>query len=248
METQDNGYIACGYVQDNINLERDIYLVKVNSQGSKVWEKRYGKKYTGTYAGIYDDAYSIIAASDSGFYITGSINGNVDCCGYSFLMKISANGDSLWEKSYSQALGYSIARTAEGNIIISGSTNTPGQDAYLLKTDPSGGKIWEKTYGSAGYNFGTAVVQPLNGGYAMTGYSNISKTASPDVSLYRIDESGALVWAKTYGGNNVDQGFGIVRNTDGGFCLTGLSNSGGSYIFLNRTDSTGLELWQKNLK
>jgi len=247
-ETPDNGFIACGFVQDAVNSDRDIYLVKVNSLGSKVWEKRYGSRYSGSYTGIYDEAYSIVKASDSGYFITGSLKGNIDCCGNSFLMKISANGDSLWTKSYSEALGYSIAQTNDGNIIISGSSNISGQNAYLLKTDPAGAVIWEKFYAPTGYDYGTAIVQTLDGGYALAGYASTSASANPDVSLYKINSNGSLVWAKKFGGSNVDQGFGIAGNPDGGFCITGLSNTGGSYIFLDRTDSTGIELWQKNLK
>jgi len=247
-QTHDNGYIACGYIQDG-NNDRDLYLVKINTLGEKVWEKHYGTKNDSTNTGANDDAYAIIAAGDSGFYLTGSMNGDVNCCGKSFLMKISADGDSLWTKVYSEALGYSIALTNDGNIIIGGAINKNGQDAYLLKADPAGEIIWEKSYGSAtGYDFGTSLVQVFDGGYAVTGFSSQSGSSNQDISLFRIDQSGTLLWSKTYGGDNVDQGFGLVSNTDGGYNIAGMSNSGGSFVFLNKTDSEGNEIWQKNLK
>jgi hypothetical protein len=245
-ETPDNGFIACGYIQDSVDSDRDIYLVKVNSLGDKVWEKRYGSKKAGSSTGDYDEAYAITAAGDSGYYLTGSFNGNVSCCGKSFLMKISASGDSLWTKTYTQALGYSIMRLANGNIVICGSSSANGQDAYLIKTDASGEMIWEKSYGTAGYDFGTAVVLTQDGGYALTGFSSKSGSSNQDVSLYKVNESGALVWSKTFGGDELEQGYGLIRNSDGGFCISGLSNTGGSYIFFNRTDSDGVEIWQKN--
>lgn len=247
IQTSDYGYIACGYIQEG-NSDRDLFLVKVNANGEKVWEKQYGTKNDSTLTGANDDAYAIIADGDSGYYLTGSMNGDVSCCGKAFLMKIAANGDSLWTKSYSEALGYSLAWTSDGNIIIGGAVYTNGQDAYLLKTNPMGDKIWEKSYGSTtGYDFGTSLVQASDGGYAITGFSSKSGSTNQDVSLFRVNSGGTLLWSHTYGGDNIDQGFGIVRNSDGGYCIAGMSNSGGSYVFLNKTDGDGAEIWQKKL-
>jgi hypothetical protein len=246
-QTSDNGYLACGYIQEG-NSDRDLYLVKVNANGEKVWEKQYGTKNDSTLTGANDDAYAIIAAGDSGFYLTGSMNGDVNCCGKSFLMKIAANGDSLWTKSYSEALGFSLSWTSDGNIIIGGAIYSNGQDAYLIKTNALGEKIWEKSYGSTtGYDFGTTVVQASDGGYAITGFSSKSGNTNQDVSLFRVNAGGTLLWSYTYGGDNIDQGFGLVRNLEGGYFIAGMSNSGGSYVFLNKTDGNGIEIWQKKL-
>jgi hypothetical protein len=247
-ETPDHGFIACGYIQDDLYTDRDIYLLKLNALGNKVWDKRYGSVDSSAYAGIYDEAYAIVPAADSGYYITGSMNGSASCCGQSFLMKISANGDSLWSKIYSKALGYSIIRLTDGNIIICGGLNTNGQDAYLLKTNATGVKIWEKSFGTNGYDLGTAVVQTLDGGFAFTGFSSLSGSSNLNITLYKVNASGTLTWSKTYGGDDTEEGFGLVEGSDGSFYIAGLSNTGGSFIYLNKTDSEGTELWQKNLK
>jgi hypothetical protein len=247
VETPDNGFIACGYIQDNSYTDRDIYLVKLDASGKKVWDKRFGLINPGSTTAIYDDAYAIMAAGDSGYYLTGSINGNSVCCCKSFLMKLSGSGDSLWTKSYSLAIGYAISRTADGNIIIGGTIASNGQDAFLLKTDTAGKKIWEKSYGTSAFDIGTSVVQTQDGGYAMSGYSAKSG-GSQDVSLLRINSSGTLLWSKTFGGDSEDEGYSIVKDSDGGFFIAGLTNSGGSFVFLNKTSSDGTEIWQKKLK
>ncbi|NVO19464.1 MAG: hypothetical protein HXX13_07175 [Bacteroidetes bacterium] len=245
-ETPDKGFIACGYIQTDQGSDRDLFVIKVNSLGKEVWEKRYGTKTGAALSGAYDEAYAILPAADSGFYLTGSIAGNVSCCGKSFLMKISAKGDSLWTKSYIESIGYSMINTADNNILICGSAYSNGQDAYLIKVDTLGVKIWENTYGTTGYDYGTTVIQ-IPGGYAFTGISSKSSSTNQDVMLYNITENGTKNWAATYGGSEVEQGFGLVRNEDGGYCITGLSNTGGSYIFLNRVSSDGTARWQKNL-
>jgi regulation of enolase protein 1 (concanavalin A-like superfamily) len=57
-----------------------------------------------------------------------------------------------------------------------------------------------------------------------------------------------VIWTKTYGGWAVDQGFGICSTTDGGFVLTGQSNSYGtqSQALVVKTDSNGDTLWTNN--
>ncbi|MBK7028161.1 MAG: hypothetical protein IPH45_02685 [Bacteroidales bacterium] len=243
--TSDSGYIACGYIMDDFDDDRDIYLAKVNSSGEKVWDKRIGSN-TSTSA-KYDEAYAIAEDSDGSVFITGSMAGNVSCCGDAFLMKLSSTGDSLWTKTFSEGLGYSLEIASDGTIAIGGMVEANGQDLYLIKATASGEKVWEKTFGGTGFDYGTTLVLADDGGYAITGITAASGSANQNILLNKYDAGGNLSWTKTFGGDDVDQGIGLIQHEDGGFSITGLSNSGGSFIFLNRTSSTGEEIWQKKL-
>jgi len=246
-ETADGGFIACGYIQDSYDTDRDIYLVKVNGSGEKVWEKRYGASTP--VSTTYDEAYAIIPSGDTAFYLTGSLNGKVSCCGSAFLMKISAAGDSLWTKSYETGLGYSLASTTTGDIVISGMTESNSQDVLVIRTTAEGEKLWSQPSGSSdGFDYGTSLVLTQDGGAVVTGISSPKGSANQDILLKKFSAEGTLVWSKSYGGSDVDQGIGLLMHEDGGFSITGLSNSGGSYIYLNRTNSEGVESWQKNIK
>lgn len=244
--SSDGGYIACGYIQDAYDSDRDIYLVKVNGSGEKVWEKRYGA--SSPVSTTYDEAYSIIPSGDTAFYLTGSINGKVSCCGSAFLMKINAAGDSLWTKSFDQGLGYSLAATEEGDLVISGMVETNGQDVLVIRTDANGEKKWSKTTGGTGFDYGTSLALTQDGGAVVTGISSASGSSNQDVILHKFSADGTLSWSKSFGGSNVDQGIGLLMHDDGGFSITGLSNTGGSFIFLNRTNAEGIETWQKNIQ
>jgi len=245
--TSDGGYIGCGYIQKNLYSDRDIYLVKVNSEGVKVWAKKYGSKGASYTDAINDEAYNIIPDGDSAFYVTGSYSGNVSCCGKTFLMKINSAGDSLWTIIYDLGIGFSMVLTSDRNIVIGGSDAGNGTDISMLKTDAMGVKIWKKTFGSTGFDFGTKVIQTADGGYAITGTTTNSST-SEDIVLIKTDASGSSVWTKTFGGSSIEQGYGLVQHDDGGYSIAGTSNTGGSFIYLNRTDANGVETWQKNLK
>jgi hypothetical protein len=240
----DSGYIVCGYLMESSTDDRDILIAKFGPDGKKIWVKRYGGKSTSS--NNYDEAYDIIA-SGNGYFLTGSTDGYSNCCGNSFLMRTNARGDSIWEKTYSSAIGYSLEQTDDEGFIIGGSYFTStDQDFYLLKTSFDGTKQWEKQYARTDYDYGTTVVPTSDGGYALTGNSTVVDNL--DIRLLKVDAEGEKTWEKTYGGNNVDQGYGLVLNSDGGFSIAGLSNTGGSYVYLNKTSSDGSLVWEKRLQ
>jgi len=231
----DSGYLVAGYTE---KTDRDIYLVRIKNDGSVLWEKSYGaRKAADT---LHDAAYKVLAAKDGGYFITGSLNGYNSCCGRIFLMKVSFKGDSLWTKTFERGIGSSITYTSDGNLAIAGTLQEgTGNDLVLLKTDSDGKLLWKKVFIGTGYEYGSSLVEATDKGLVMVGVTNSKGNGRDDIYLLKTSSSGELVWDKTFGGTDVDQGYALVPMTDGGLCFTGISNSGGSYIFLNRVDASG---------
>lgn len=240
----DDGYIVVGYLQESTTDDRDILIVKFNNNGQKVWTKRFAGKSTS--ADNYDEAYDIVATGNN-YYITGSVDGNSNCCGKTFLMLANVNGDTAWRKTYGSAVGYSLETTADNGFIIGGSYFTGSdQDLYLLKTSIDGAKQWEKHYSRADYDYGSTVVSCSDGGYALIGNSVINDDLQ--IRLLKVNATGEKSWEKDYGGDNAEQGYGLITNNDGGFSIAGLSNTGGSFIYVNKTSADGSLVWEKRLQ
>jgi hypothetical protein len=75
-------------------------------------------------------------------------------------------------------------------------------------------------------------------------------SGSRDVWLIKTDAQGNMEWDKTFGGSASDVGEDIKETTDGGYIITGYteSNSNGLYdVLLIKTDSNGNEIWSKNI-
>jgi hypothetical protein len=245
----DSGYLVSGYIQNSTYTDRDLYLVRLNNAGVSLWEKRYGTKNDLNSDTVNDAAYAVIAAPDGGYFLTGSIKGYSSCCGKVFLMKVSAKGDSLWTKTYVTGVGYSLILTKDNSIAISGSLQEgTSQDIFLLKTDTAGNLLWPaKSFGGTGYEYGASMIETSTGGFAITGITDSKGTQ--DVYLIRTDSNGGLLGStSTYGGTSDDQGFGIVEMANGDYCITGLSNTDGSYFFLNRVSSEGAQIWYNPFK
>ncbi len=158
----DSNYLAVGFT-DTQNDYENIYAVKVNEEGSTIWEKNYG----GTQKDI---GHSIVKASDGGFIIAGETksfgNGDADV----FLMKINNNGDSLWFKTYG-TLGndaaYGINSTDDGGYIVTGLYNSA--DLWLLRINSAGDTLWTKSIGGTDYEEGINSVETSDKGFITCG-------------------------------------------------------------------------------
>ncbi len=100
-------------------------------------------------------------------------------------------------------------------------TSAGGAAAYLLKLDSSGDYAWVAVFGNSQTDTAQGVAVDSSGNVYVTGYfegtvdfdpgsgtDNHTSTGSKDVFVLKLDSSGDLVWAKSFGGSaNNDYGF-----------------------------------------
>jgi hypothetical protein len=207
-----------------------------------------------TYGGAnYDIGSSIMQTTDGGFIIVGSYDKGTGFTDV-YLIRITANGDTLWTKTYGGSgndEGISVQQTSDGGYIIAGYTDSFGvgnYDVYLIRTNPGGDTLWTKTYGGINWDMGRNVKQTFDGGYIICGHSDSFGAGFSDIYLIRTDSIGNALWTKTYGGTSVDLGSAVQQTTDSGFIIAGYTFSfgaGDQYVYLIRTDANGTDLWSK---
>jgi len=176
------------------NPDADIFMVKTNAQGEKIWEKRFG----GT---AHDWAKDIVASPDGGYLICGSTQsqgaGSFDV----FLMKIDEDGEELWFKTYGGIdfeYGESMGISEDQNIYLLGSSasfsDNAKPDHYLVKTDLQGNVIWEKTFGNEGSDYSSGLICTADSGCVFTGTTTGGSLGNKDIVFYKISKTGeALV-------------------------------------------------------
>ena len=247
-QTTDSGYIICGWTESySSGNHEDIWLVKTDYNGDTLW--------TNTYGGIYEDwGLEVQESMEGGYIIVGT---SMDNTNNVLLIKVNEFGNEQWTKSYdggNSDYGYSVKQTTDGGYIITGITYPFGAikpDVWLIKTDNIGDTLWTKTFGDSGADIGLCVQQTIDGGYILTGCTYSYGNGDFDVWLIKTDNIGNQQWSKTYGGLNSDKGYEVQQTIDGGFIITGYTESFGngqlfnSDVWLIRTDNIGDTLWTK---
>jgi hypothetical protein len=144
-----------------------------------------------------------------------------------------------------------IQQTSDGGYILAGYTSSSGaggQDAWLVKLNPDGTVAWSKTYGGTEDDAAHAVLQTIDGGYILAGFTESFGAGLSDVWVLKLDASGTVAWQQTYGGTDDDEAFAIQQTNEGGYIVAGVTESYGAGLtdaWVLKLSASGGVTWQK---
>lgn len=273
--TSDAGYIVAGYTSSTdgdvtgVKGSNDAWIVKLGSTGTIQWQKTYGGASS-------ESANSIQQTTDGGYIFgcgsssnDGDVTGHHGAAGVSdaWVVKINATGTIQWQRAVG-ANGsdgaVDVKQTATG-YISTGTYRSRGYlvgDRYIVKYDNAGNVLSEDfAVASGGKNMARSIELTTDGGYVVAG--SISSTDG-DISgnhfgtdgwVIKTDNNGVIQWQKPLGGSGEDYATSIKKTSDGGYIVTGNSNSidgdvtvnhGGTDYWVVKLSSAGNIQWQKS--
>ena len=161
-QTSDSGYV----------IASNMGLFKTDSKGDSLWLKSFP---SGCVEQTFEGGYIQIT------------NHNKDI----WIIKTDSYGDTVWTKTYggeNEEYGYDIHQTKDSGYVAIGTTRSfciARGDAWLLRTDKNGDTLWTRTSYIADSTKGGEIFSgqsTSDGGYIMTGCSNLYSTDVWDMS------------------------------------------------------------------
>ncbi len=223
--TSDGGFIVAGTTSSFGLGASDIWILKINADGSIGWQKTYG--------GSYDDyARTVCQTSDGGFVVAGETTdfgaGQSDI----WILKLDQGGIIEWEKTYG---GWdfdhvsALITTPDDGYALVGSTSSFGagsSDLWMLKLGYAGEIEWQKTYGESYGDYGRDLA--LSGDcFMVAGHNEPTGVGSGDFWVLRLGHDGSIEWQKLFGGNDDDFARALVPLAVPGFLVVGETRSFG---------------------
>lgn len=144
-----------------------------------------------------------------------------------------------------------IIQLADTNYLIAGSSSGYGDytaNAFLMKIDQYGDHLWTRDYGGAGSDWAFQLLEESDGSIVFAGYTNSSGNGGYDIWVVKTNANGDVTWSETYGGNDWDFGYSIIKTSDGNYVIAGETYSygnGNNDAFLLKINPNGDSLWMQ---
>lgn len=234
----NGGFVIVGYTTSNNIGVKDIYVIKLDKNGNKLWEKQLG--------GYYNDiGNAVVQTKDNGIILTGYTSKSA---GYKVLniIKLDHDGKIVWEKyidSNQEEEAKSIISTNNNEFVLTGyKSATLKKNILVMKINHQGNRIWEKEYDLKGFNIGNTIINTIDNGFLICAFTK-SYPAYPMV--LKISEFGAKYWEQIFE-LHVEKRYAnsLITASNENYILAGNLSYGAP--FLLKFDNNGSIIWKKS--
>ena len=220
----------------------DIWVIKMNFSGDVIWKKAFG----GTQWEYFQKVFVHNDGSITIFGYTDSPNGDViGHHGFQdvWVIKLNSSGTLLWQKALGGSAedGFRWAEVLPDNSYImagytfSNNGNVSGNhgsaDIWIVKLSSSGDVQWQKCFGGTNDDRPRTIqLIPGNqfliiGGTLSNNGDVTGNHGNADAWIFKIDNTGALLTQKFYGGSAEDVAFKAVIANNGNYIIMGATRS-----------------------
>jgi len=257
--TADGGILYIGQSLERTGVPQvsvtNVIMMKTDRDGQVLWQRFYTQD-------SYQEIFRAIPTSD-GNYLLGGLTFNSDH-GHAdgWILKMDPEGNPLWDHKYGgdywdKIIG--LHETEDGGFLFVGETRSSesgdiiepalnpdlldAKDSWIGKIDADGDLLWNHRFGSFEDDVLVDLTIAPNGDIVSVGsYLTEGIGGSWDISIYRHDQNGNLIWEQIHGGDGYEEVFSIINTSDGNFAIGAMTNSqgnGSSDTYLLKVDPNG---------
>jgi len=239
----DGGYILANWLVHSPGTYDDHYICKIDEEGNILKEKFFGGY-------LDDELMALRLTQDGGYILAGSTRSyamyDVDI----WTIKLDADWNVSWTLVVDTEIGEhsrDILQFNNGYYVQLGNRRSSvqaNQDIVLLGVGPDGNLAWSRSIGDEPNVDGRSMVKTPNNDIIITGFTDSYGAGNNDILVTKVDCSGNVYWAKTYGGAGDDRSFKIASSDQGNYLISGTTtsfgNGGADVIILNINENVDL--------
>ena len=247
VQLSDGSIVLAGRASPGTSSNTDMVVIKLDKDGNKAWEKKFGGEET-------EEALDIIATSDGNFLVVGHSDSYSGSSGIKdvFVVKVDQSGNEIWKKTYGSNVtideANAVVEAHDGGYLLVGNSFVNGSlEITAIKIGENGEKQWERYYGGSGSEEGADVIKTETG-YVIVGNTESKGKGKWDIWLLKVDKEGNEMWDTTFGGGDNETANAVIETKDGGFIIAGSTYSfafASQDFWVIKTNSEGKELWNK---
>lgn len=219
IKLKESGFAVTGYNYSNPFRQANFWLVKLNEDGTIIWENTYG--------GSRDEmANCLVQTYDGGFAMAGLKKAWQDSTRI-FLVRVDASGqeisqNELWHHEWD--VGSSMVETTDSGIVIVGYSRTVAiidYDVFMMKLNKNGNEVWRRIYGWSDWEEATSVVQTYDDDLAVAGFLKSANEQISNFWVVKFNKYGKKKWGKVYETKSLDYVNTLIETKDKGLVLAG---------------------------
>jgi hypothetical protein len=229
------------------NGDGDAFIAKYDSNGTLLWVRQGGgEAHTWGNAIATDSDGNVLvsgAFSDTTTFDSTTLTSSNDLG--AFVAKYSPDGKLLWAKAgdgSDRDIAYAVSVDEMDNVLIAGNfsgiiqfdetrlESMGRRDAFIAKYQADGTLTWAQSFGGPGHDAVRAIASDGRGRTLITGSFQreikigeivLASAGDRDIFIAALGDDGKPVWARSVGGVETDDGFGIATDGRGGAYVTG---------------------------
>lgn len=211
--TSDSGFVAVGETWTSGPQDPDMWIGRLDSSGTTLWQKLIGKPFAGNLEPNYERGLTVLEVDNGNFVVAG---GGTDKTPFNVLIehpdggylyggdnanfwKFSPEGDVLWQRKI-DPMG--------------------GSDFWLARIGPNDALLWQKKYPQAVsaeyiYDF------TLTASGDIIAVGSIISANNNDMRVMRLSNSGDIIWQKQFTAPGHQEGYKVMVQNNGSIAIAG---------------------------
>jgi hypothetical protein len=190
-ETRDGGFVVAGMARERDDPRLALWAARLDRNGRTIWEEHFGGPGT-------PESVRVEVARGREFILAATMTGPRPAAGDGppavglRLLRISADGDAMWDRRYAPARRVAGLVLIRGGILVAGDTGEDAPTLWLAQFDAQGRGVRESRLPGTRGDRAAALAEIGNGRLVLVGTAALDTAAQRGAGFIFLDRDRQL--------------------------------------------------------